>query len=132
MQQGCCQPACARACACDTQTGSLTTSGSVKANNYLSEAVIGSLPKGLTQEAKSRIAQSVPMSPASQALKEINMVRDLCMAERCLQVQQWERWPVANTTPLQFAPIGGKPSFAKEHRVMLLLPLLPLSCSVPG
>lgn len=100
-------PTCmCRGCVCDVQTGSLTTSGSVKANNYLSEAVIGSLPKGLTQEAKSRIAQSVPMSPASQALKEINMVREQCMAERCKHVAnsgsagQWPTPVRCNSHPL--------------------------------
>lgn len=47
----------------DDKTGSLTrgTSGSL-ANNY--DAVIGSLPKGLTEDQRARIAASMPMSPA--------------------------------------------------------------------
>jgi hypothetical protein len=40
----------------------------------MSQAIIGSLPKGLTQEAKAKIQQSVPASPSSAALKQLNLV----------------------------------------------------------
>ena len=43
--------------------------------NYLSDAVIGSLPKGLTQDQKLKIQQSVPMSPSMGVLKEMKAVR---------------------------------------------------------
>lgn len=47
--------------------------GSLKTGNFLSETVIGSLPKGLDAQTKAKIAQSVPMSPSTAALKEVNM-----------------------------------------------------------
>ena len=41
----------------------------------MSQAIIGSLPKGLTDTAKAKIQASVPASPSAAALKELSMVR---------------------------------------------------------
>jgi hypothetical protein len=38
-------------------------------------AVIGSLPKGLTNDEKLRVKMSVPPSPSANLLKEMNAVR---------------------------------------------------------
>lgn len=67
-------------CACvqDEKFGSLL-SGSLT-QNY--DAVIGSLPKGLTQDERLRIRESMPMSPALGALQQIPEVRG----------QAGERW----------------------------------------
>lgn len=65
---------------CQTSQG---TSGSVPppvgslSSNYLSKAVIGSLPKGLTQEDKMRILQALPMSPSRALLQELGAVGNL-------------------------------------------------------
>ncbi len=62
---------------CPTSQG---TSGSVPplvgslSSNYLSKAVIGSLPKGLTQEDKMKILQALPMSPSRALLQELGAV----------------------------------------------------------
>ncbi|KAG2497151.1 hypothetical protein HYH03_004741 [Edaphochlamys debaryana] len=56
------------------QSQGLTTmpSGSYS-SNYLSKAVIGSLPKGLTQEDKMKILMALPMSPSRALLQQMNM-----------------------------------------------------------
>ncbi|PNH05740.1 hypothetical protein TSOC_007967 [Tetrabaena socialis] len=57
---------------------SLNTMGSIPpsssySSNFLSQAVIGSLPKGLTNEDKMRILMSLPMSPSRALLQELSM-----------------------------------------------------------
>ncbi len=41
--------------------------------NYMSQAIIGSLPKGLTQEVRAKIQQSVAASPSAAALKALDV-----------------------------------------------------------
>jgi hypothetical protein len=52
-------------------------SASQTSANYISQAVIGSLPKGLTADARNKIAASVPMSPSTAALKQFSRVSEL-------------------------------------------------------
>jgi hypothetical protein len=47
---------------------------SASISNFVSEAVIGSLPKGLTDQEKARIAASLPMSPALNTLADLPKV----------------------------------------------------------
>ena len=42
--------------------------------SLMSQAIIGSLPKGLDAQAKAKIQASVPASPSAAALKELSSV----------------------------------------------------------
>ncbi|GLC35522.1 hypothetical protein PLESTB_000198500 [Pleodorina starrii] len=42
-------------------------------SNYLSKAIIGSLPKGLTNEDKMRLIQALPMSPSRALLEQMSV-----------------------------------------------------------
>ncbi|GIL64485.1 hypothetical protein Vafri_18388 [Volvox africanus] len=50
----------------------LQTSSSLS-SNYLSKAIIGSLPKGLTNADKMKILQALPLSPSRALLQEMNV-----------------------------------------------------------
>ncbi|KXZ47333.1 hypothetical protein GPECTOR_36g58 [Gonium pectorale] len=54
------------------QQASLTQPSSSYSSNYLSKAIIGSLPKGMSDADKARILQSIPLSPSQALLKEMN------------------------------------------------------------
>lgn len=41
-------------------------------SNFLNDAIIGSLPKGLTSEEKMKVLQSTPMSPSRALLQEMS------------------------------------------------------------
>ena len=61
---------------------STAASGSL-ASNY--DAVIGSLPKGMSADERKRVCASTPMSPARGLLQEMPMVRLVCPLS-CLSV----------------------------------------------
>jgi len=50
------------------------------ASNFISEAVIGSLPKGLSAEERMAVAGSVPQSPAVMRLASITEVSHMATA----------------------------------------------------
>ncbi|GFR47370.1 hypothetical protein Agub_g9079 [Astrephomene gubernaculifera] len=52
---------------------SLAFPSSSLSSNFLSQAVIGSLPKGLTNEDRVKAMQSIPLSPSQALLKEMNV-----------------------------------------------------------
>lgn len=61
--------------------------------NY--DAVIGSLPKGLTHDERLRIRESMPMSPIAGALQqipEVCVVGDVCVCVYVLDVLQRVSW----------------------------------------
>ncbi len=68
--------------------GSMSRQMSASMSNYVSEAVIGSLPKGLTDQEKARVAASLPMSPAFNTLADLPKVRGgrACRA-RCTRLR---------------------------------------------
>lgn len=55
--------------------------------NFIGSAVIGSLPKGLTDEARRKVQGSVPMSPASAAMQKLNMVRVALMQAQSMHAR---------------------------------------------
>lgn len=58
--------------------GSLRRMPSSASSNFLSDAVIGSLPKGLSVSERNSILQSMPMSPAVNVLSSLPAVRPNC------------------------------------------------------
>ena len=58
---------------CTLQGGPSSYSASL-----MSQAIIGSLPKGLDAQAKAKIQASVPASPSAAALKELSSVSRYC------------------------------------------------------
>ena len=50
--------------------------GEKAAQNFLSEAVVRSLPKGLSVEQRQQVMASTPLSPTLNLLSSMPMVRD--------------------------------------------------------
>lgn len=55
------------------ENATIITSPQSVTTNFMSQAVIGSLPKGLTPYEKQKIQGSVAASPSAAALKELNI-----------------------------------------------------------
>lgn len=45
-------------------------------SNFLSQAIIGSLPKGMTNEDRMKLLMSLPMSPSREMLNKMSAVSE--------------------------------------------------------
>jgi hypothetical protein len=82
------------------ERGSLVRTISTSMGNFVSEAVIGSLPKGLSEGERARIAASLPMSPALNSLSDLPKVSARAAQPGrsdpvLMEAQRWVGWALA-------------------------------------